>query len=197
MSRAPRLALAALPLSLLLGQCAGAAVYVRRTEWSQRPIVFNDPEAFAKESRWIWRDRDLTKFQLAGNQRLFAQVDAWIVSSVKSNGIESLLQPNVPMLAVNNLEYFGQPEARRRFAVALDSLLGKRVFSLSLTDEFDSALDLLNRRNLGIGEVRDVIIPFYSRRTQIHMKLIQIVVPENEVPRGWQDSPAVTTITLP
>lgn len=193
-----RLGLAAATVTLLILQCMLSAVYFRRTEWSRRPIALDDPQAFREESPWIVRDQDLMKFQSTENRQLFAKVDAWIVSSVKSNGVEALLRPDVPMLAVNNREYFDLPEPRRRFSQALEKLRGRRVYSLSLTDELDSSLDSLKQRNLAVGRLQNVLVPFYSNRTVLNMTLMEIVpTTKRETPRRQSSTPDPTEATAP
>lgn len=193
-----RLMLTALPIALLISQCALSASYVRRTEWSRRAAAFDDPAAFTEESRWLLLDRNLMRFQSPENRQLFAQVDGWIVSSVKSNGVQVLLRPDVPMLAVNNREYFDLPEARRLFAQQLESLRGRRVYSLSLTDELDASLDFLKQRNLSVGRMQNTQVPFFSMRTQLRMTMIEIVLPaRHEVARKQSGMPDATEAIAP
>jgi hypothetical protein len=198
LGRSAKFALAVLPVGLLVAQCALSTVYVRRTEWSLRPMAFDVPEGFRKESRWIWRDRDLRLFQPAKNKELFAQVDAWIVSSVKTNGVQVLLRPDVPMIGVNYGDYFGRPEGRQRFARALENLRGKRAYSLTLKDELGLALESLKQRSLAVGHMQDVIVPFFSTRTQFHMTLIEILPSlRQEVRRRQSDTPEASVATGP
>ena len=190
-----RAAAAALPLGLLLAQCALSAAYVSRTEWSQRPI---SAKASAEELQWIGRDHDLLSFQSPTNREALAVVDAWIVSEVKTNGVESLLRPGVPMLGINYNEYFAKSESRQLFLNALDNLRGKRLFSLVLNDDLDSALRILSQRNLAAAHLSKIVIPFYSFRTQFHMTLIEVTVPEkNSVLRKPAGQPAITDATGP
>jgi hypothetical protein len=198
LSRPVRLTLTALPIALLISQCALSASYVRRTEWSRRAVAFDDPAAFTEESRWLLLDRNLMRFQSPENRQLFAQVDGWIVSSVKSNGVQALLRPDMPMLAVNSREYFDLPEARRLFAQQLESLRGRRVYSLSLTDELDASLDFLKQRNLSVGRMQNTQVPFFSMRTQLRMTMIEIVLPaRHEVARKQSGMPDITEATAP
>ncbi len=193
-----KLAAAALPLCLLTTQCVFAANYVAQTEWSKRPTVFDDYDAFRKELRWVWRDRELMSFQTQANRALFGPVEAWIVSGVKSNGVQVLLRHDVPMLAVNNLEYFDQPQSRERFARELEALRGKRVFSLTLTEELDASLAFIKRRKLTVGKITTCIVPFFSAHRQIHMTLIEIGLPEKrEWPQRSAQAPEVTEATGP
>jgi hypothetical protein len=198
LTRGLRLAAAALPLCLLAAQCAVAAVYVRRTEWGGRPTVFDDWAGYRKELRWVWRDRDLMSFQPEETRELFVSADAWVVSAVKTNGVEALLRPDLPALGVIYNEYFDRPEARRRFASAAESLRGKRVFTLALDDELDAALETLRRRRLGVGEIRHVSVPFFSGRTRLPMSLVEVLPPEkHETPRRGPGTPDVTEAAAP
>lgn len=191
--RAAWLAAAAVPSCLLLAQCALAFTYALQTEWSKRLTYFDDPAAYRKELRWAWRDRDLSEFQTEEARALFGRVEAWVVSDVKTNGVQVLLRPGVPMLAVNNLEYFDQRPARARFAAALERLRGRRVYSLSLTEDLDAALAHLKRRRLSVVAVTPVLVSFYSARTRLHMQLIELGLPEpRERPRKTPDAPEIT-----
>jgi hypothetical protein len=196
--RALRVAAAALPVCLLVAQCALSASYVRQKEWGGRPTVFDDAAGYRTELRWVWRDRDLMTFQPAENRQLFGRVDAWVVSCVKSNGVEALLRPDAPALGVFNYEYFDMPQSRQRFARAVEALRGKRVYTLALSDELDASLEALRRRRLTVGEIRPVTVPFFSARTQIGMSLIEVGPPEKrETPRRGPDTPEVTEAAAP
>lgn len=187
-----RLAVAALPLCLLAAQCGLATRYVSQTEWSKRPTFFDDRKAFGKELRWVLRDRQLMPFLSETNRTLVGHVEAWIVSGVKSNGVQMLLRPDLPMISVNNLEYFDQPQSRERFARALEAQRGKRVFSLTLTDDLDASLEFLKRRELTVGEITTVMVPFFSANRQIHMTLIEIRLPEQHVRPQMTADPQIT-----
>lgn len=186
---------AMLLLGLLLGQCVLSIFYVRRTEWGGRPINL---ATTLREMRWIGRDQNLRTFQTWENSQRFSQVDAWIVSSVKSNGVETLLRPDVPALGVNYPEYFARPESRRRFALALESLQGKHVYTLTLNEELVAAREFLNQRNLGVGQTQDLSLSFFSPRNQFHMTMIEVLLPNETAPqRRPPDQPDETEVKGP
>jgi hypothetical protein len=188
-------AVACLPIILILAQGVLSASYISRIEWSQRPISL---QASAEELKWLGRDRNLLDYQSAEDRANFANVDAWIVSSVKTNGVEALLRPNVPMLEVNYNEYFVKPAARKLFANALQNLRGKRVFSLAFEEDVDSAVRSLQQRNLVAGNLSHLIIPFYSYRTRFHVALIEVLLPEGTgVARRPLGAPDITEIAGP
>jgi hypothetical protein len=97
------------------------------------------------------------------------------------------------MLAVNNLEYFDQRQSRARFAEALEQLRGRRVYSLSLTEDLDASLENLKRRRLSVVGVTPVLVSFYSARTRLHMQLLELGLPEKrERARKTADAPEIT-----
>jgi hypothetical protein len=197
-SRSLRVALAALPCGLLAAQCALAGVYVRRTEWSTRPTYLDEPEAHRAEAGFILRDHSLTHFLTPEQRALFERVDAWVVSSLKTNGVEVLLRGDVPMLAINNLEYFEKRASRERFARSLEALRGKRIYTLAPPEDLDTALDFIKRRKLSAGEIKPVEIPFYSPQRQLQMMLIEVVLPKKREPaQKTVDAPEVTEATAP
>ena len=167
-----RWAAASLPIILLLAQCVLSASYISKTEWSLRPISF---DAGAQEVRWAGRDRELSDFQSPENMQKFKAIDAWIVSSVKTNGVEALLRPDVPMLGVNYSEYFDKPAGRTLFQSAIANLRGKRVYSLVHHDDLDGALKSLQQRNLTAGHLEEVIIHFYSNN-KLKFKIKKILL---------------------
>ncbi len=183
----------ALPICLLSLQCILAATLVRQTEWGGRPTVFDDAAGYGRELRWVGRDRDLLAFQPDEYKGLIRQVDAWVVSGVKSNGIEALLRPDAPALGIAYDEYFEKPDARRRFADAVEFVRGKRVYSLTLHDELDASLQALRRRGLTTGQVTPVLVCFFSAHRRVHMLLIEVFPPEKrETPRRGPMTPDVT-----
>lgn len=193
-----RVGLAALPACVLAAQSVLALSYVSETEWSKRPTVLDAPGDFRRELRWLWRDRDLLKFQTEEARALFSRVDAWVVSGVKTNGVEVLLRPDVPMLAVNNLEYFDRRRSLERFARAAEDLRGRGVYALVMTDDLDSALGLIRRRGLGVGATRRLRVRFYSARTEFDMALIEVVIPpRRETPRRAGGEPEVSEASEP
>jgi len=75
----------------------------------------------------------------------------WIESSVKTSGIESLLNDRVPMISVNYPEYFYTRQARQRFIRAIKEAPSNQMFSLSLPEEFSAAKQAILARGLEIG----------------------------------------------
>jgi hypothetical protein len=198
-SRFVRALIAGLPILVLAAQCAFSYTYVRKTEWGGRPTYFDQPDAYRAELRkYLMHDHNLQKFLSPEESNSVKQLEAWIVSDVKTNGVEVLLRGDVPMIAVNNSEYFDMPRSRQKFATALRQIQGKRVYSLSMTEDLDSSLTYLRQRRLEIRKISPVVVQFFSDHTGLHMSLIEIVISDQSGPvQKPKDYPEVTRATGP
>jgi hypothetical protein len=172
--RAITLALLSLLVCILAVQFVAASRYAYGYEWSMRPAFFKQPGAHRKDLRFVFRDRRLIDFLAEGDKALIPEVGVWVVSNIKMNGIQVLLRNDVPMIAVNNLQYFDTPQSRERFAKALDQVRGRRMFSLSLIADLSESLDLLKRRGLQPVQVTPLTVPFFSKYTLFYMALIEV-----------------------
>lgn len=193
-----KLVVVALPVCLLSLQCILAATFVRQTEWGGRPTLFDDASGYRRELRWVNRDRDLLAFQPDEYKGLIRQVDAWVVSGVKSNGIEALLRPDAPALGIAYNEYFDKPYARKRFADAVKFVQGKRVYSLALDDELEASLQALRQRGLTTGQITPVLVSFFSAHRRVHMLLIEVFPSDKrETARRGPSTPDITEANGP
>ncbi len=173
-ARALRLSTAGLPLLLLSTQVGASLVYALQIEWSMRPTLLTNPASYFTETQWLLRDRELSTFLPPEAKALFGSVDAWIVSGIKTNGIQALLRNEIPMLAIHNPEYFDTSESRKRFEKTLNNLHGKRLYSLVLSEDIDAAGDSIVKRGLESGKKTSIRLPFFSHRTYVHMTLIEV-----------------------
>ena len=146
--RAITLALLSLLVCILTAQFVAASRYAYDYEWSMRPAYFEEPVAHRTDARFVFRDRRLIDFLAKDDKVLIPEVGVWIVSNIKMNGIQVLLRDDVPMIAVNNLQYFDMPQSMELFAKALDEVRGRRMFSLSLIENLSESLDFLKQRGL-------------------------------------------------
>ena len=145
LARRARAAVPALFWGVLLAQSAAAAVFVSGREWGGRPTFIQQPKSYLREARHVLRDRSLPGYLSPEEREALGGVGAWVVSSVKSNGVEVLLRGDVPMLALHNTEYFDTAAGREKFARALRDAGDRRMYSLSLTDELGTARERLER----------------------------------------------------
>jgi uncharacterized membrane protein (DUF485 family) len=200
MSQRPRVmrtAVASVIVCVLVVQNVLAGVYVSRTEWSRRKTYFERPEDYVSETQYFMHDHTLRKFLPPDKRGLIDGVEAWIVSNVKTNGLEVLFKRDVPMLSVHNLEYFDAPEANRRFARALGDVSGKRMFSLCLTDDLEPSLEFIRRRGLGVGRIERINLPFYSAYTHINTALVEVLPPERAATNAAEFAATQTAAALP
>jgi hypothetical protein len=160
---------------VLAAQGALACNYVLNYEWSQRPTLFTQFHEYSSELRFLFRDRALMKFQSADNKAQLDQVQTWIVSDVKTNGIEVLLKPELPMIAVHNHIYLDVPAGRRQFAQALAEVAGTKMYTLVMAEDVDSAMDSIKRRGLGVGNATPMELRFFSNFYRFQMSLIEVL----------------------
>lgn len=68
-------------------------------------------------------------------------------------------------------------ESRDRFAAAVQEVGERKMFALSFSENFKDAMVSLPRAGLGIGQLKYVVIPYFSNHTRIHMVLIEVLPP--------------------
>jgi hypothetical protein len=200
-TRTPRLigpAFGYLIIFILAAQFLAASRFAYYYEWSMRPAYFEKPGAHRTDARFVLRDRHLIDFLSTEDKTLIPQVGVWVVSNIKMNGIQVLLRNDVPMIAVNNLQYFDMPQSRERFAKALDQVKGRRMFSLSLIQDLNESLDFLKRRRLQPVQVTRLTVPFFSKHTLFYMALIEVApVPKPQPAKRTGLEPASTESHAP
>jgi hypothetical protein len=172
-----RRALIAVPWIILLAQSFVACRYVYRYEWSMRPTVFHNPGAFLTESEYLFRDRSFMKFVPEREQKLFADVDVWVESNFITNGVETLLQPNAPIILVCFPYYFETLAGLDKFSKVVNNAAGKKIYTLAFTKDLSPSLDMLSFRGLEMGKFTAMSIPFYSPDNRFDMVLIEILPP--------------------
>lgn len=169
----------ALVLSLaLLVQIAVACSYVLHHEWGGRSTFIADPSPYLQEARMFLRDRSLPEFLLQEQRNTLATVPVWVESSVKSTGIEVLLDHQRPIISINHPEYFFTRESRRQFVETVEQLSSPQMFSLCLAEEVPGAKQAATLRGLEVGSITPMEIPFFSNRERIGMMLIELRRPE-------------------
>jgi len=165
----------------LIAQAGLAAYYVSKIEWGTRPTVFASLGAYRQEARYLLRDRSLRTFLDAETLNRLDAVDVWIVSSIKTTGIQVALRPDAPMIGVNIYEFFNTQQGRNKYRQALKLAEGKRMYSLAFAEDIEGAETNLQRRGLRATERIPLEIPYYSPHARIKMFLIAIDVPDETV----------------
>jgi hypothetical protein len=193
-----RLALLCLTGGVLLAQFGASIHYAYNYEWSMRPTLFDQPKAYRRDLRFVFRDRHLADFLTSDERASIAGVEVWVVSNIMTNGIEVLLRNDVPMLAVNTTPYFDTPQSRKRFSQALNEVRGRRMFTLSMVDNLKESLDFIKNRGLRPGQVTPITVPFFSQHTRFYMALIEVFpVPKQPPPKRTSPEPTVSEVRAP
>jgi len=175
---------------LLVVQCAAAIHYVRFYEWSMRPTLLSNYAGFAAESRYLLTDRAAASFLPAGSQALLRDVEVWVVSDVKTNGVEMMLKPEIQIVGVQNSEYFDNVAANRKFSRTLDEISKRKMYSLCFTENLELCESRIRLIGLRVNSVVPFRVPFFSSTTLLDMQLLQLrSMREDEVEAMLNDQP--------
>jgi hypothetical protein len=172
--RQPKLALASLMFIMLAAQATLACRYVRRTEWGDRPTLFNQPQAWRDDAKFLLRDRSLFKFLSPDDKSLIAGVGVWVWCGIKTPGVEALLRPGLPVIGVRQDDYFASDEARRGYADALARAAGESMWSLCIPEDMSACRSVAAGRGLAVARDLPISIPYYSPNRKIAMRLIEL-----------------------
>lgn len=166
--------LLAIPLCLITVQSIVAVRFAYRTEWSLRPTFFDNPSIYLHETKYFFHDHNLSKFLAPDKKPLVWAVESWLISAVKSSGLQVLLRNDVPMIGIHNSEYFLTPKSIERFRQALKANKGKRLFTLIPAEQPDSSNE--NMRALGFdpGPAVPLTIRVYSDHQVFSMSLVEV-----------------------
>jgi hypothetical protein len=176
LQRLKRMAAIAL-CAILASQGAIAVAYVYRFEWSARPTVFDQPQAFWNDSKFFLRDYSLSRFLSSRELAIISPVNAWAETSALETAGEVELNGNAPAICLYMPEYFGTAESRARFATALTELGDRKLYSLCYTEHFRDAMDSIRRAGFTSGRITPLVVPYYSEYTRLNVALIEIVRP--------------------
>ncbi|HKY27712.1 MAG TPA: hypothetical protein VJM12_07190 [Pyrinomonadaceae bacterium] len=174
-----RLPILKLSLTVIAGvlviQSAIACFYVYHFEWGSRPSVFENPKAYLRDLKYFLRDRSLGSFLPAREKALIAPAQAWAETNALESGIDVLLKSDAPALCVYMPEFFATDVAKARFQQALVASDAKKLYSLTFSDHLEGSLQNLEKAGLGAGRITQVVIPYFSEHTRIHMSLIEVL----------------------
>jgi hypothetical protein len=100
---------------LLIVQSIMSIRFLLRQEWSMRPTVFDDSNAYFRQWKNVWSDRSVTRFLPEKERQRFDNVDVWIVSGTKTPGLMALLNDRATFMGVRWAGLFLAPENQRIF----------------------------------------------------------------------------------
>lgn len=178
-----RTAVPALLILALCAQAAGACLYALKYEWSMRPTALSSWDSYRHEARYIFRDRRLKDFMNAETRALFEGTEGWVESGPKSNGVESLIDPSLPIVTVSHPEYFATRDARQHFVRTIEAG-PRRMLTLCMPEDFAQAREYVKNRGLTFERARMVQVPFFSQRRPLGMMLVESALPEGEEGRA-------------
>jgi hypothetical protein len=179
--------LAQTPLWLLiLGQSYFALRYTNHWEWSARETVISNSEAFLREGRDSFRDRSIWSYVATEDAPLFDNVDVWIETTYKTSAFAALLKPDAPVIGVRMPNYFLTNQAREKFSTVMQSVHGKRMFTLTNREGIEEARASLAARGLSLGKTRAVSINYFSDAFRFDMLLAEVL-------QSWQNNSGQTT----
>ena len=160
---------------LLLGQTYFALRYTNHWEWSTRESIFRNRQFFLHESSQLLRDRSLWAYLAAEDLKLFDDVDVWVETTYKTSAFAALLKPYVPVIGVRMPNYYGTNIAREKFGEVLQSVQGKRMFTLTNRESIEEARASVAARGFSLGKARAVSIPYFSDSLRFDMLLVEIL----------------------
>jgi len=160
---------------LLIGQSYVALGYMNRWEWSTRGTALAHPKPFMREAKNLLVDRSLANYLAPDEKAPFDDVDVWFETTYKTAAFEALLNPKTPVIGVRMPNYFDTNQAREKFAEVLQSVQGKRMFTLTDRESYEEARSLLAARGLTLGKARAISIDYFSDSLKFNMLLVEVL----------------------
>jgi hypothetical protein len=184
-----RLAAVVLGVALTAQTALGFSYFLDK-EWGSRLTLIKYPGNYAREVKFMLRDRSLPDFLNDPERASLHNVQLWLETCPQSTGFEALVNPHAPIIAVRQPEYFFTRESWRQFIRAVDSSDTEGMYSLCLNEDVSQAKQLITERGLEVSKLTPVEIPFFSPWDRIGMMLIQVRRPleagaRSEFESGW------------
>lgn len=183
-----RTVVAAVLCFALAAQTALGFSYFLNKEWGSRTTIIKDPDIYAREMKFMLRDRSLLSFLTDEDRAAFKDVQLWIETCPESTGFEVLINPHAPILAGRQPEYFFTRESRRQFIRMVDDSREQKLFTLCLEKYLPAAKQAIVQRGLEVGPVTPVEVPFFSPGDRIRMMLIEVLRPQTPEARSKFES---------
>jgi hypothetical protein len=177
----------------LVVQVALACRLILGYEWSMRPTFLSE-DIYRTNSRYLLRDRSLTKYLTTTDRALLDKVDVWIESSVKTTAIEALLKPGAPVIGVRNVEFFTTKESRQKFTQIVNAVEHKGLFTLTDSANFESSRAALAAAGLTAGKAQPISLGYFSKDPSFDLLLVEV---KPEWQTGAANGPAPKGQPLP
>jgi hypothetical protein len=162
-------------IGILVIQSVVSCFYAYRFQWGSRPTVFDDFKGYINDARFVFRDYSLARFLPPKERESIQPAEVWVESSALESGIQVSLKNDLPALCVYMPEFFDTEVSRRQFAQTLAASDDKRMFALSFTENLEVSLEHIKRAGLKTGAMRQIVVPYFSEHTRIHLALIEVL----------------------
>lgn len=162
-------------IGILVIQSVVSCLYAYRFQWGSRPTVFDDFKGYINDARFVFRDYSLARFLPPKERESIQPAEVWVESSALESGIQVSLKNDLPALCVYMPEFFDTEVSRRQFAQTLAASDDKRMFALSFTENLEVSLEHIKRAGLKTGAMRQIVVPYFSEHTRIHLALIEVL----------------------
>jgi hypothetical protein len=168
---------------VLVFQSCLACFYALNREWGGRTTLLKFPGSFAREATWMFRDRHLKHFLTETERTKIDKVQLWFEATQKSSAFEVFLNPDVPMVAVHQPEFFASRNSWQEFIAKVKQTNGEGMYALCLADDLARARQSLEDRGLEIAEIETLEMRFFSTSDRISMMLIEVQIPQDPAAR--------------
>lgn len=172
-----RSTLSLFPWAVLATLATFSLYYVYHYEWSLRPTFFENPQAYLRQSRLLFRDYSLKSFLSPQKAAVIDDVEVWIKFAPLVSTFEGLLRPDIPSINLRSRVFLQTPEAKDRFSKVLYDARNKRMFSLCYVRDLGGTIDSIAQLGLGVGKITTVSIPYFEYDRVYYLGLIEVLPP--------------------
>ena len=173
----------------LAAQSVLALRYVKQKEWGGRTTFIANAGSYAREAKFMLRDRNLASYLSDEERSALNDVRTWVETCPQSTGFQALLKPDVPIIAARQPEYFFTRDSRKQFVRVVEKQPNDKMYSLCFKEYLEPARQTIATRGLEIGRIRPINLPFFSPHNRIDVILIEVLRPQNtEARQKFQSS---------
>jgi len=124
---------------VVVAQTILAVSYVAQKEWGARPSMLDHPSAYLADAKLFLRDRSLKSFVSDEDRARFDSVGVWFETGKQTTGVEALLNPQAPVIAIRQQEFFVTRESWKKFTETVKSHSEQKMYSLCFNQELPDA----------------------------------------------------------
>ncbi len=152
-------------LGVIIFQAIFSYGMVYHMDWSWRSTILGDGEEHLSNLQYYFRDRSLPDYVEEG-KRYLQEAGGWVICGKKTAGLATLLNPDIPLINVEEQTFFNNPRSFERYSQNLEDLGAKRLFAICPMDELDpcqeTCRDNLRKRDFKIGKKVPVEFSYFG-----------------------------------